>query len=74
MKKWNLELEILENEDEFFQTLDPATQHRSLKHFFLDMFKANGFDAGIKLLRYEETYNEMDFERLPNETKKADKA
>jgi len=70
MKKWNLELELVENEDEFFKTLEYANQHKSLKMFLLDMLKANGFDAGIKLNKYEETYDEEDWDRLPAEKKK----
>jgi hypothetical protein len=62
-KKWMLDLEILENEDEFFQTLEYANQHRVLKSFILDMLKANGFDSRIRLSRYEEVYgDEEEFE------------
>ena len=56
MKKWALDLEVIENEDEFFQTLDYANQHKVLKAFILDMFKANGFDSRIRLKRYEEVF------------------
>lgn len=58
MKKWKLELEITENEDEFFQTLDYANQHKVLQNFILDMLKVNGFDSRIRLTRYEEEYGE----------------
>jgi hypothetical protein len=56
MKKWKLDLEIIENEDEFFQTLDYATQHKVLQNFILDMLNVNGFHSRIRLNHYEETH------------------
>ena len=58
MKKWSLSLEITENEDEFFQTLDAASQHKVLQNFILDMLRVNGFDSRIRLNHYEEDYEE----------------
>ena len=70
-KKWMLDLEIVENEDEFFQTLDYGNQHRVLKSFILDMLKANGFDSRIRLSRYEEVYgDEEEFESASVSTDK----
>jgi hypothetical protein len=62
MKKWKLELEIVENEDEFFQTLDYANQHSVLKSFVLDVLAANGFEPRVRLAKYEETYDDDVFE------------
>jgi len=62
MKKWRLELEVAENEDEFFQSLDNNNQHSVLKSFILNVLKANGFDSRIRLSRYEETYDHETFE------------
>lgn len=63
MKKWLLDLEVVENEDEFFQTLDYANQHKVLKQFILDMFKANGFESRVRLSKYVEEYgDEEEFE------------
>ena len=62
MKKWLLDLEIVENEDEFFQTLDYSNQHRALKDFILTVLSANGFDPRIRLSRYEEVYDEEEFD------------
>jgi len=62
MKKWLLHLEVVENEDEFFQTLDYANQHAVLKNFILDVLHANGFDSRVKLSKYEETHDDEEFE------------
>lgn len=63
MKKWRLQLEIDENEDEFFQSLDYANQHKVLENFILDVLHANGFQSRIRLNKYEEDYGEtLDFQ------------
>jgi len=56
MKKWLLQLEVVENEDEFFQSLDYANQHDVLKNFILDVLHANGFSSRVRLNKYEENY------------------
>jgi len=58
MKKWLLHLEVVENEDEFFQTLEYANQHTVLKNFILDVLHANGFESRVKLNKYEENYED----------------
>ena len=65
MKKWLLQLEIVENEDEFFQTLDHNNQHSVLKTFILDVLKANGFEPRIRMNRYEETFGEEEAFEAP---------
>lgn len=66
MKKWLLQLEIVENEDEFFQTLDQNNQHSVLKKFILDVLTANGFEPRIRMNRYEETFDEEEAFEAPD--------
>lgn len=58
MKKWLLQLEVTEGDDEFFQSLDLGTQHTVLKNFILDVLHANSLEAKVRLNRYEEDYDE----------------
>lgn len=60
MKKWVHKLEIVENDDEFFANLDINNQHTMLKTFVLNMLKANGFEARLKLEQYVEDYSDVD--------------
>jgi len=61
-KKWLMDLEVIDGEDEFFQTLDYSNQHTVLKRFILDVLHANGFDSRIRLNKYEESYDSEEFD------------
>jgi len=73
MKKWLLDLEVNESEDEFFQTLDAASQHTVLKRFILDVLHANGFESRIRLHKYEESYDDEEFSEWQNQPAKSEK-
>jgi len=57
-KKWMLDLEVVENQDEFFQTLDYGNQHTILKNFILDVLHANGFESRIRVRKYTEEFGD----------------
>lgn len=73
MRKWLMNLEILENEDDFFKDLDYANQHKVLKNFILDVLHANGFESRVRLTKYSEEYDadgEFDEYKAPEQPAK----